>query len=234
MESFLFPKRMVHRMLNPVDWSVVVAGRWNRAILTPAGIVQRVFKESPDIPMVIEVPIDMLAPPKIGLNDVSVVADWSRLVISADKPLWKLLERSASLAINAINELPQTPLQAVAFNVGYASNVHLDELDCFVKNPLDNKFSDQRLNMESKTVIRSMQWLGGSVNLTVMRKFEGEPNSTNQFADQVLFNIERKSDKVEDHVAWLSTTMQTIRDLIKSVFEECFLIETDHYKEVTE
>ena len=74
-------------MLNPVDWSVVVAGRWNRAILTPAGIVQRVFKESPDIPMVIEVPIDMLAPPKIGLNDVSVVADWSRLVISADKPL---------------------------------------------------------------------------------------------------------------------------------------------------
>ncbi len=33
-------------MLEPFDWNVVVAGAWNRALLTPAWLQKRVFKDT--------------------------------------------------------------------------------------------------------------------------------------------------------------------------------------------
>jgi len=67
--------------LNPEDWSVVTVARWNRAILTPAGIRQRLFKREEAGPVEVLVPIDLLAPPQVKLDNMTVVANWDRLTV---------------------------------------------------------------------------------------------------------------------------------------------------------
>jgi hypothetical protein len=51
--------------LSPERWSVVIIGRWNRAILTPAGIAKRVFGEPETKLMDVEVPLDGLSPYRV-------------------------------------------------------------------------------------------------------------------------------------------------------------------------
>ncbi len=197
-------------MLKPVDWSVVVAGRWNRAILTPAGIRERIHKEAAEVPLMIEVPIDLLAPPKVGFGGVSIVADWNKLVIVPDSPCWALLKKSADLACNALRALPQTPLQAVGINLAFTSRDPLESLNPFIQNPHDPLFSDIGLKAESKTVVRSMLWKSGRVNLTISRRtnVEGEVD-----ADKVGFNLEQTSEKIEDHEKWLLMPFSDIQQI---------------------
>ncbi|MBN2373783.1 hypothetical protein JXL19_08350 [bacterium] len=85
--------------LNPYDWNVVVAGYWNRAILTPAGIARRLFGLEPNIPVMIEVPIDGLAPYRVTHEDLTVTAVMGRLTIYANTPSFKILDSARAIAI---------------------------------------------------------------------------------------------------------------------------------------
>jgi len=82
--------------LKPSDWSAVVIGRWNRAILTPRGIAQRVFRLPEGTPIQVLVPIDA-----VGMNSVIVkhgefqaTVDDSRLQIHLEHGNFDALERA--------------------------------------------------------------------------------------------------------------------------------------------
>ena len=51
--------------VQPSEWSVIILGAWNPAILTPGGIAQRIFKGAcGEHPVDVQVPLDGLAPYK--------------------------------------------------------------------------------------------------------------------------------------------------------------------------
>lgn len=60
--------------LKATEWSVVVVGRWNRAILTPNGIAKRVFKLAELSQMVVAVPLDGVSPYIVKNPDQKIAA----------------------------------------------------------------------------------------------------------------------------------------------------------------
>jgi len=134
--------KTVPALLIPADWSVVVVGRWNRAILTPAGIGKRVLGVDAGTPLEVMVAIDAIAPPLVKHDKMTVVADSDRLTIQLAVCAFDELVRACSLARNALKQLPETPLAAVGFNVRYIASDFCEALDAVLKSDLDDRASD--------------------------------------------------------------------------------------------
>jgi len=44
--------------LEPIDWNVIIVGRWNTAILTPGRIAEKIFQQQPGTGLHVDVPLD--------------------------------------------------------------------------------------------------------------------------------------------------------------------------------
>lgn len=198
--------------LEPVDWSVVVAARWNRAILTPAGIRQRIFGINDDVPLEVMIPIDLLAPPQVALNDMVVIADWHRLVIRPRKLDFKSLCGAMSLAQNAVNSLPETPFEAVGINIAYKIE-EVEPLESALKVDVDEKFGDAQLVIEGRECVRNVEWRSGKVNVRV--------SDTEQFKG-IQLNIEIKSSEIDSIRNWLQLSEHEIQEISRKIIVDCY------------
>ena len=107
----------------PVEWSVVIVGRWNRGILTPTGIITRLFEEPLGTPFSVEVPADAIGPPRVHHAGLMVTADWGRLVVELEENNFAQLGKAAAIAVIAIESLPVTPISAAGFNICYRTSL---------------------------------------------------------------------------------------------------------------
>lgn len=203
-------------MLKPFDWSVVIAGRWNRAILTPAGIRERVFGKEDELPLTIEIPIDLLRPPKVTLDNISVVADWSKLVIAPIVPKISHLLEACICGQRAIDSLPQTPFQAVAYNLNFRAAEAQCSLDSFLQSAQDNAFLDNQLTIQTWGVKRELEWKLGRVNLSIERNDEG---------DFVHMNVERQSEDPSELKEWLAVEKGEIVSILNTFLNDCLGLE---------
>ncbi|MBK9039205.1 MAG: hypothetical protein IPL83_08600 [Bdellovibrionales bacterium] len=88
--------------IEALDWSVVIAGYWNQAILTPAGIAYRLFKKPKDTPVQVEIPLDGIAPYRVRDGSIIIMAQPKRLHIIAEPPCYENLKELAN-SISSIN-----------------------------------------------------------------------------------------------------------------------------------
>lgn len=194
--------------LNPYSWNVIVAGRWNRAILTPQGIAARLFRLSADTPLEIEVPIDALGPYRVSHNGITVIATSRHLIVEPQQLTFAELSRAMETSRIAVHDLPETPLAAVGINVRYSTADASESLRQLVGHAWDAELSDQQFAIQKRSVGRSIQWEQGVVNITVSQ----------QAAEfQLEFNIERRSQHVAEHDEWLSRPPNMIRELVQRI-----------------
>lgn len=197
--------------LAPTDWSVVTLGRWNRAILTPAGIRQRVFRLPPDGPVEVLVPIDLLAPPQVNLEDMTVVANWDRLFVRPKEVCsFDLLDRARQLTVNTMESLPETPLTAVGYNVVYRSHEPVEELRNVLHSDVDESFLDHDYTFGGRTLARVIPWREGAINLSIEEDSQQEIYT-------VSFNFERKSVDRNHQIAWLQVPIEEARQQVHRV-----------------
>ncbi len=204
--------------LSSSDWSVVVAGSWNRAILTPAGIQGRIFQLAADAPVEVMVPIDVLAPFQVTHDGFSVAVHSSRLVVALTEPTFERLFQAQTFARNAINSLPETPYFGVGINIGFASNDAVPEIDNLLsENEFDDRLADNELHISGRRFGRQLVWNDGKVNLNVSRD-EGDNR-------KVSLNIERTSTNNQELIGWLETPSQQIEELVQTISNETLELE---------
>ena len=193
--------------LRPVNWSVVIVGRWNRAILTPTGIAARIFHTTAEQELGVLVPLDGVSPFVVRdpNGDVSVRTDESRLFIQVENPSYECLQTAMSYGYNAIDSLPHTPLSAAGFNVNYHCDELSPELARLIVADVDKLFSKSDQKVINRVVMRSFEFRSGHLGLTL---------NADAGTFQVLGNFHRASNKVDDLKEWLNTPVDEVRKTI--------------------
>ena len=203
--------------LKPREWSVVTAGRWNRAILTPAGIQQRIFKREDGGAIEVLVPIDLLAPPRVKLENMTVEANWNRLIVQPDLCSFEQLNHARQLCVNALDSLPVTPLGAVGYNIVYRSDEPVQVLRNVLGSELDGAFIDAGYSFDGRTVVRVIPWKEGANNFSIEDNAE-ESEYT------VRLNFERKSVERDHHLDWLRISITDVKEQVHKILTECLHI----------
>jgi hypothetical protein len=198
--------------MDPVgfDWNVVVVGFWNPAILTPAGIGKRLFELEQGTPVELEVPMDGLAPYRVSHEEITVTAERGRLTIYSKKPNYAQLDRARSVAIRAIEGLPETPVTAAGFNIRIKVESLPELLLPAITPKFDALLSDADFSIETRVLGRTLKLGNGILNLSI----EQAENL------KVILNFHRQSTKTTELVSWLRQPMDSVQSTVSCIFEK--------------
>lgn len=190
-----------------IGWEAVVLGNWNRAILSPAGIAQHLFRLEPGTPVEVMVPMAGLEPFKVKYRGTIISADWDRLVVSTETPSLTSLIHDMRIAAHAIEELPKTPLAAAGFNLKYEIEDPPKEFLDLMKCSLDINLSKGQYKIASSGSRRTLEWKDGKINLDIVLGDNGDI--------RILFNFDRRSTKPEELIEWLNTSEDDIKEVME-------------------
>lgn len=202
--------------IEPLNWSVVIAGYWNQAILTPAGIAYRLFKKPKEIPVQVEVPLDGLAPYRVKDGSIVVIGEPTRLFISTEPPSYENLQRALEIAQIALKELPETPVLAAGFNIAYQIEDISEIILKYITSEIDEALSDKDYRIATRTLRRSIKWQQGEINLEI--------KSDEQSLGKISLNFEKRSNKVNDLVEWVSIPLETIKTTTQEILEKVLML----------
>jgi hypothetical protein len=192
------------------DWNVVVIGFWNPAILTPGGIGRRLFGLEKGTPIAVEVPVDGLAPYRVTHEEITVTAEPGRLTVYAKSPNYAILDRARSVAIRAIEDLPETPVTAAGFNIRVKVESLPEALIPAITPRLDALLSDADFSIETRLLSRALKHGDGLLNMSLEQKE----------SLTVLLNFDQRSTKGIDLVSWLRQPMDGVQSTVACIFEK--------------
>ena len=198
--------------LSPDDWSVVVIGYWNRAILTPAGIAKQLFGLE-NVPVKVLVTLDTVAPHMVEVEDVIVIALRDRLIVKPVENTIENLAKAIQIAKKALTELPRTPVSAAGFNLRYRSNTEpIKALDDLTASTWDERLADAAFQIDTRSINRVLLWKTGKIQVFVTQEPEGKY--------ELLLNFEANSNESEKLQEWLSVSANEIDVQAQKIFRD--------------
>lgn len=204
--------------VEPFDWNVVVVGYWNPAILTPGGIAKRLFGLSEGKAVMVEVPLDSLAPYRVRYDGMIVTADSSRLAITTEAPNLTNLAKAKQIASCAIQALPETPFSAAGYNVRFTMDEPTPRIAEALTAPIDSLLSDADRKIIAQGLRRTVEFGEGVLNLEVSN------DSAEDFGLKVGFNFDLKSSSIDEIQHWLETPIDHVRESVSSILKSVFEI----------
>lgn len=186
------------------DWSVVIVGHWNRAILTPAWIAKRLFDLPEATPVQVLVSLDTVAPHQVRHEKITVIPGSDRVVIRPEVKDFPTLGQAMAIARKLLEELPRTPVSAGGFNIRYKSESMVEAVQrVSIHEWWDNRLSDAGFSIETRGIHRSLKWKDGKIRVFLSQEEDDKY--------EVFLNFDRAS---EDHAQlkdWLSATIEDIK-----------------------
>jgi hypothetical protein len=207
----------------PTDWNAVVVGAWNVAILTPTGIARRLFHLSIGTPVEVQVAIDQVAPPRVVHDEILVVPSNQQLLVAPMSLTSARLARAATIAANAIESLPSTPVSAAGINVRFSFDQIPDSIQTAIESPADNLLADADFSRVSKLVKHTLKWRKGVLNLDIQENADSSA--------VVLFNFHLPSAEGNDLKEWLSLSDAMVTDARKLLTDTFGVRINDHGEE---
>jgi len=202
--------------LRPYEWSVIIIGRWNRAILTPAGIARRVFGLDEFKQLYVAVPLDGVSPYQVRhpTGNITVRTDETRLRIHLEKEDYQTLKYAMVAGASALTSLPETPVSAAGFNVGFLMPEITPELAAMVAGDIDSRLAGMEHDIAARTLGRSLEYGVGKLNIGISceRKVEAE-----EF--RLSCNFHRASEDTNDLKEWLQTPVDEVQSTIEKLLE---------------
>lgn len=182
--------------MEPANWNIVILARWNRAILTPKWIAEKVLGLPSGSAVDVAVPVDdPLAPFQVRNRAVAVIPASGQLVLQLEDPTEPTLERALSWAANAVTELPQTPYQACGVNLRYAASEPplplLDRMRC----PTEGIFAAEGYTVNGRRRGEMLAFHDGALNIIADIPTSG--------SFLLTCNFERQSNNRDDLLGWL-------------------------------
>lgn len=205
------------------NWTVVVVGFWNRAILTPSGIGTRLFKVDEKTPVEVFVPLDSIAPYRVRHNGIVVMAASDRLLVEPRRNNYADLCEAMRIAQTALNDLPQTPFFAAGFNIVFQSESPCEALKELAKHDWDEQLSDKGgYEIVGRQLGRSLARQGGTINASVTQEQD--------LSFKVNLNFDRKSQKVDELTAWLDVSPEGLKAEVHKLLIDCIGISEEDVK----
>ncbi|HAJ78740.1 MAG TPA: hypothetical protein DCO75_03130 [Fibrobacteres bacterium] len=202
--------------IEPFEWSVVIIGFWNPAILTPAGISQRLFQLDKNTPVHVEVPLDGVGPYRVKHDGLIVISQPNNLQIIAESAEYESLSKATSLAKRALEQLPETPVMAGGINIRYRISNPPDALIEIISCEIDNFVSDEGFKIKNRSLMRSLEWNEGTLNIEI--SYEEDGIST------VLFNFDRKSNIISDLINWMNIPVESMKKDVDKIINDVLKI----------
>jgi len=197
--------------LTPADWNVVVLGRWNRAILTPQGIITELFGQPEGTQFRIEVPVDCIGPYRVWYDELVVMADWNQLIVEAAQSNYESLARAMAVAHRAAETLPVTPLSAAGYNVRYRGELGSNQpqsLSEAAQHMWDSRFVDAGYPLVRRGLSRTVEWEGGRIQVS----FSSEQNGP----VALEINFERGGNR-DAMMEWLRIPAEDVRSQVENI-----------------
>lgn len=194
-----------------IPWLVVVVGRWNRAILTPLGISEKLFHLPKGTELQVLVPLDAIAPLKVSYQDLSVLVDGERVVIEPRVNSYPLLGRGMELGLTALNALPMTPVSAAGFNLAFEADASTGVLNHLFHADWDGRLEETGYPVASRESGRTCAWRDGDINLRIVQK-SGEPYT-------IFLNFNRTSSSATELMNWLQTKVEDVQGEVDKILK---------------
>lgn len=153
----------------PTNWSVIVAGAWNLAILTPDGIRRRLFELSEQTPINIEVAVDRPGLFRVLSEGLAVAPSSRALEIVVQQPSLETLRTATRVASRAVHSLQETPLAGVGVNMRHVMTPITDRFVDLCNSPLDDVLSDANETIVSLLTRRSVKCGDGVLNIELIQ-----------------------------------------------------------------
>lgn len=202
--------------MQPDNWNIVVAGEWNRAIITPAWTAKTVFGLESGSTIEALVPLDGFAPYQLRHNGITLIPARGQLLFQLDKPELDFLKRGLDAARNAINDLPRTPLAACGINLRYSSSEPSSQLLDAMKCKTEKLFSDAGYKVFTRRRSDTLVFEKGCINVIADIPTDGPVGLT--------LNFERKTTVTQEIVEWLNQSpdavIQKADDLVQLLIKE--------------
>lgn len=205
--------------IEPLNWSVVIAGYWNQAILTPAGIAYRLFKKPEGTPIQVEIPLDGIAPYRVRDGSIVVMGQQKKLLISTEPPSYENLQRALEIADIALKELPETPVYAAGVNILYKIEDISEIILKYMTSEIDEALSDKSYQIVTRILRRSINWRQGKLNLEI--------TYDEQSLGGISLNFERQSKKINDLIEWVNTPIEKIKSTTQEILEKVLMLPTE-------
>ncbi len=190
-------------------WTVVIAGLWNRGILSPNWIAKHLFGLPEGEEVEVQVPFNAVLPLKVRHGESTVESQEKRLQIEC-APSFEGLAEAMRIGERAITELPKTPFSAVGLNVLYeivggergGSSANLEGV-------IDERLKRKKREVTLRSTHRKYRWREGQA-LVVVEEVVGHPM-------KLAVNLERQSRNEEDLKAWLRLPVPDVSDEVKKI-----------------
>jgi hypothetical protein len=189
-------------------WSAVIAGRWNRAILTPIGIARRLFNVGEQDEFASHFPLDSTEPPRVVFGGSAVIVHDDKLVVQSEENYSSLI-RAMLLAKKALDELPLTPVRAAGFNIAFPQKADYEPLIRMLHTEWDQRFLAGGYELIGAGLGRKVRWRDGEINIAIARdRIDGLI---------VRMNFSRESGDMPDLRKWLSVEEGEVRGEVEKL-----------------
>jgi hypothetical protein len=205
--------------LKKQNWDVVAFGRWNPGILTPRGIVDRLFEHrQPEAEYEVEFPDDAVGPCRVNYDGLAISVTDSFLAVHPKGPTYTDLYRANGVVKKAMESLPETPVSGVAFNLRFAGDIDasLVPLGDSLRHSWESRFASGGYEIINRSVSFSVVWDGGTILVTLGNKPDIGYRITVSF---------RQSGPREEMLRWLTIGPDALRGQVSAIFQNVFQID---------
>lgn len=197
-------------------WDVVAFGRWNPGILTPKGIVARLFDPAqPTNEMEIEFPEDAVGPCRVNYEGLAISVTDSVLAVQPKNQTYADLHRAMAAVKRAMQNLPETPVSGISITLRYAGQPDegMAPLGDSLQHPWEERFAECGYTISNRSFSFSVKWDGGTILITLGNKPEIGYRATISF---------RRSGARDEMLRWLSLNPDILRDQVTAIFQKVF------------
>jgi hypothetical protein len=147
------------------NWSIVLAGHWNRMIFTPEWVSPRFFEGREELEtMVALLPI---LPIIYRDNDIAIEVATSRVIVRPRNAADAILVRMEQVAVRILRELNNTPITGVGVNFGFVERNPTQELLDLVDLPDNPRLAQAGWEILDRKIVRQLRRAERIVNFTI-------------------------------------------------------------------
>lgn len=195
---------------DPGGWSVVLIGRWNPAILTPAGIAKHLFQYPEGKALQVMVPLDGYSAYLVtdSEDETTVHVEKDRLQIDLRRYSYRCLEKACRAGASALRQLPVTPVSAVGVNINGRCEAPPRELLSLFENAVSRKLTDAGYAVKSRAIGHTLAYEAGQINVLLRLGDDGVTLNCNFHLD---------TPTTEAAIAWLGKPVGCWHEQVKRI-----------------
>ena len=146
------------------SFTIVIAGNWNKYILTPEWVSKNLFDAAE---LKVEIPISMNLPPRFADKEIRFIPSNNSVILVPLILTDDVLNKAEVMAVKLIEKLPYTPIGAFGINFGFIEDNPEAPL-CALFNTSDQEpLSTFGCDIKSCIISRKLEFEGKTINLTI-------------------------------------------------------------------